>query len=114
MFGGADSNNAKARNDLWSYDRSTNAWSSQSTPLSGRFGANAAWDPLDNELLIFGGQTGIRLGRPVSERISGPIDRHLISGPGSLPGPPLPAPVARSHAILTWDSSAQRLLLFLR
>ncbi len=111
VFGGTDTNQAQAMNDTWTFSPDTTTWSARATGPAGRFGASATWDPVDNVVLVYGGQTSISAGATFLGDLwayapsTGTWTQLWSSGATG-------GPTARSHAVVTWDSTNNRLLIF--
>ena len=109
VFGGYD--NVGFFNDVWELSLSSSpAWAALSptgTPPSGRYGQVAAYDPVGDRLLVFGGQTtGVTLLNDLwSLSLSGtPAWAPLV--PAGTP------PLTRRGASWVWDAARERLVLF--
>ena len=109
-FGGVAVSQAVAYADFWSYVPATNTWSVLPSDPPARYGAGAAWDAQDGVFLMFGGASGpsnpaaygdLWAFRPSTDSWS------LLWANGAVGGPS-----PRFHALVTWDSTLNRLLVF--
>lgn len=122
VFGGVFGAGSSARfsNDLWEYAPSTNSWVnlSPNNPAalapSPRAHAAVAWDPANNRLLVFGGQTNDNASSALTNDLwaytfagsTGSWSQlSRISGDQGLPPP-------RQAASIAWDEPAGVLRLF--
>jgi hypothetical protein len=107
MFGGTS-----YRNDLWSWNGATATWTNHvaqgavlgsATQPAGRSDAGAAWDPVNHQLVIFGGQGA--QGRKADTWV-------WSSGATMSEVTPASSPPGRDHPGLAWFPVTQRVTLF--
>jgi N-acetylneuraminic acid mutarotase len=95
--------------DLWSYDPRANAWTPIPTPEprpSGRFYQSAAWDPVSERLLVFGG-FDVAIGLLEDFWSYDPADNSWTQ---LLPNDRWPP--SRLSASMVWDPRNQQLMLY--
>ncbi len=95
--------------DLWSYDPRANAWTEMQMDEprpTARFYQSAAWDPVDERLLVFGG-FDIATGLLEDFWSYSPAEQSWTQLFPSDRWPP-----SRLSASMTWDSARQQLLLY--
>jgi N-acetylneuraminic acid mutarotase len=106
----AGSNSSQSFGDLWAYSPGTNAWAQLPTigfPNRGP-GAVAAWDTVNNQLLVFGGSNFSSGSFYYNELWAyRPATASWVSLAPSGPLPP-----GRMYATAVWDSAHDQMLLF--
>jgi N-acetylneuraminic acid mutarotase len=61
LFGGwTGIGQQKLSNEVWAFNLSANAWSRKASGSVARSNHSAVWDPIDKEMLIFGGDNGLQ------------------------------------------------------
>jgi outer membrane protein assembly factor BamB len=107
VFGGSKANGQLA-NDSWKF--ANGAWTSLSRefPGPGRYLASSAYDAVDNEVVLFGGQTSS--GSVVSSTTA--FANYFYSSPciGCVPG--VTSPSARYGGAMAYDSTDREVVLF--
>jgi N-acetylneuraminic acid mutarotase len=108
IFGGQDSS-GRPLNDLWSYELSSNTWarlSPDGLSPSERYEHSAVWDPLHNQMLIFGGHNPAG-GRHDDLWVYQATTNTWLSATGTGP-----LPAARERHTAIWDATNARMLVF--
>jgi len=107
MFGGSDATYPYYKNDLWCYDPVSNTWTNPApgdTLPSARSNHAMVWDPVRNQVIMFGGDDGsykndLWCYDPVSNTWTNPAPS------GTLPS-------ARGYHAMVWDPVRNQVIMF--
>jgi N-acetylneuraminic acid mutarotase len=109
LFGGA-ADEDDYRNDTWSYDMNTNTWMNMSPVVAPgvRFGASMVYDSESDVIVLFGGIDFPNfLGHHIQQTWAYDFDSNNWTNME-----PALQPIGRHHASMTYDSAADRVILF--